>query len=243
MEESLTLNYLNRPHFQEIMHILITDFQGNPNVGLYGFATDEYCLLGKDVSEEKAKEISKVLEVPTHRINICGTSLVGVFVTGNTNKLLVPSIAFESELKVLEKLKIDYEVIETKLTALGNNILCNDNGALVNPDFPATVKKRIRQALNVQLKPGTIARMHNVGSLSISHQSKCVIHRDADKEDMEIIRELLNLEVELGTVNMGSPYLRSGIICNSNGFIVGESSGGPEIAQLDESLGFLDKEL
>ena len=74
------------------MHVLIANVQGNPNVGLYGYANDQYCLLGTEVPSKTAKKIEKVLKVPTHRISMCGTSLVGVFVTGNNKCLLVPEI-------------------------------------------------------------------------------------------------------------------------------------------------------
>ena len=43
------------------MHVLMTNFHGNPNVGLYGFANDKYCLLGKEVPQHQAQEIAKAL--------------------------------------------------------------------------------------------------------------------------------------------------------------------------------------
>jgi translation initiation factor 6 (eIF-6) len=65
------------------MHVLMTDINGNPNIGLYGFCNDNFCLLGNEVPEKKFKEIEDVLKVKCHRISIAGTSLIGVFVAGN----------------------------------------------------------------------------------------------------------------------------------------------------------------
>ena len=95
------------------MHLLMTNINGNPNVGLYGFANNKYVLVGREVPAALAQEIGKVLNVPVHQISIAGTSLLGVFLAGNDHKLLVPSIAFDSELRVLDKLGIPYAVIET----------------------------------------------------------------------------------------------------------------------------------
>ncbi|MBW3015845.1 translation initiation factor IF-6 [Candidatus Woesearchaeota archaeon] len=220
-------------------HILDTNFDGNPNVGLYAFCTDKFCLLGKEINPRKAKEIEAVLKVPVHRINICGTSLLGVFIAGNSKCLLVPGIAFENELRVLDKLGIKYKVINTKQTALGNNILCNDEGAVVNPEFSADTKKEIRQALGVNLKPGTIAELDIVGSLGVAARGNCIIHMDASDDEIKKIEELLKVKCHSATVNLGNPYIKAGLFCNKNGFVIGDQSGGPEITMIDEYLGFL----
>ncbi|MFC1697174.1 translation initiation factor IF-6 [Nanoarchaeota archaeon] len=224
------------------MHILRTNFNGNPNVGLFGFATEEYCLIGKEVKKKDIKEIEKVLKVPCHRISLCGTSLIGAFAAGNSNILLLPEIVFEEELKVLDNLKIKYQVIKTHLTAFGNNILCNDNGCLVNPEFSAVQKKQIRTALNVPLKPGTIAGLDIVGSLGISNKNACIVHRNASDEEIEKVSDLLELEVHTGTANFGNPFVKSAIIANSNGFVIGGQSTGVEVNNVDDMLGFLGKD-
>lgn len=223
------------------MHVYQTSFHGNPNVGLYGFANDNFCLLGYDVPQTQAAKIERVLKVPVHQISLCGTSMIGVFCNGNNKAIIVPEIAFDEELKVLDRLKIRYKAIKTRHTALGNNILCNDNGCLANPDMGADSKKLIRQALDVPLKPGMIAGVETVGSVAIHNKHGCIIHRDAKEFEIKFIKDLLKTEVYTGSVNMGNPYLGSGVICNSNGFIIGDTSGGPEVTNIDECLGFLEK--
>ena len=223
------------------MHVLKTNFNGNPNVGLYGYCSNEYCLLGMEVPAKKAKEIEKVLGVPVHQMTMCGTSLLGVFLAGNSKVLLVPEITFDYELKQLDKLKIDYTVIRSKSTALGNNLLCNDKGCLANPDFSADQKKRIRQALNVALKPGKIAGLNTVGSLAVLNSKGCIVHRDITRAEMKYVGDLLGLRCTPSTINMSSPYIRSGVLCNDNGFIVGDASGGPEITNIEQELGFLER--
>ncbi len=223
------------------MHVLMTAFEANPNIGLFGYANDKYCLLGRSVPLKTANVVEKVLKVPVHRISMCGTSLVGAFCNGNNNMLLVPEIAFKEELKVLDDLKIPYTIIKTKLTAFGNNLLCNDEGCLASPEYSAEVKKRIREALNVPLKPGKIADLDTVGACAVLNTKGCVIHRDATTTEIKFVEKLLGIECMTGSVNMGSPYLRSGVLANSNGFIVGNASGGPEVNNIDQGLGFLSK--
>ncbi len=221
------------------MHLLKANFNGNPNVGLYGFATDSYCLLSKEVNKKLVKQIEEVLKVPVHQIDICGTSLIGAFLAGNSNSLLVPSIAFDSELEQLKKLKIPFTVIDTKHTALGNNILCNDNGCLLSTDFKKEEVEAIQKVLVVPTERGNIADLRIVGACGTSNTKGCVLHRDASDEDVKLIESLLKVRCETGTVNLANPYIKSAIIANSNGFIIGDLSGGPEINHIDEVLGFL----
>ncbi|MBD3313812.1 translation initiation factor IF-6 [Candidatus Woesearchaeota archaeon] len=221
-------------------HIATTNFYGNPNIGLYAFATDDYCFVGYDFKKSIRKQIEDILKVPVHSITIAGTPMVGVFAAGNKNCLLVPSIAFEEELEALDKLNIKYKVIETKLTALGNNILCNDNGCIVNPDFSDREKKLIKEALEVGTVTGRIADVKTVGSCAIANKTHCLVHRDAEKKELALITKTLNAESDTGTVNMANPYVKSGIICNSNGILVGDASGGPEVNNADHVLGYLD---
>src|SRR3989338_10332990 len=204
------------------MHILTLNLDSNPNIGLYGYCTDEYCLLGKRVPEEIAKKIESVLQVPVYQITIAHTSLIGVLCTGNKNCLLLPHLIEKEELAAIKKLKIPFKVIETKLTALGNNILCNDDGCLVNPDFSADTKKIIRTALDVPLHPGTIADVEVVGSCAVITKKGSIVHPYVSKETLTELKQLLKIKPVQATVNFGSPYLRSGIIANSKGFVMGD---------------------
>ena len=220
-------------------HIVLGSVHGNPNIGLYGFATDKYCLLGYDVPSKLVRKISAALGVPAYTVQICGTSLIGVFCTGNNHCLLVPKIAFPEEVEYLKSLGINVKVITSKLTALGNLILCNDTGCLASPDFGADTKKEIRQALNVALHPGAIAGLNIVGSAAVTNSTGCLIHRDAGEEEIQEIEKLLGVTCQTGTISMASPFIRAGIIANNKGFVASEASGGPEITNADEALGFM----
>ncbi|MFQ5474878.1 MAG: translation initiation factor IF-6 [Candidatus Nanoarchaeia archaeon] len=224
----------------KIRHIYQTDIHGNPNVGLCGYANDEFALVGAEFTKKQAAEIGKVLKVPVHRISIAGTSLVGVFIAGNSQGILVPSITFDYELRMLEKLKINYHVIDTKLTALGNNILCNDRGALVNPDFTASEIREIKTFLKVPVTKATIDDVNIVGAMAAKNRIGGIINRDAKPKEIELAEKTLGIALVEGTVNIGTVQVKSGLICNMNGFIVGKSTSGPEVINIDEALGFIE---
>ncbi len=221
------------------MHIIKTNFNGNPNVGMYGFCNNHYCLVGPEVPDEERKQITEVLDVPVHEATIAGTSLLGVFIAGNDQGLLIPDITFESERSHLKRLGIPFQVINTKLTALGNNILCSNKGCLINKDFEEDALQQIKTALNIPTQKQTIANLKVVGAIGVLNDKGCLIHRDISTTEKKTTESLLKVTVSPGTVNIGVPFIRSGILANNHGFVISDASGGPEIVHCDEALGFM----
>jgi translation initiation factor 6 len=51
-----------------------------------------------------------------------------------------------------------------------------------------------------------------------------------------MIETTLKVPVTTGTLNLGNPYVKGGLVANSHGLIVGDMSGGPEIVNAEEAL-------
>lgn len=215
---------------------------GDSNVGLHVYATNEYVLLGLELSKNDKKSLEEVFGVPIHNLTIAGTSLLGVFLSGNNNNLIVPGIIFDSEKKKLDNLGIKYQVLDTELTCLGNNMVCNENSAIIHVDFSKKEKDKIKEILGLkEIVQGTIAEIETVGSCVVMNNKGGVIHRFASSEEIKKLEKLFNIKLGIATVNLGSPLVRSGVACNDNGFIIGSHSGGPEMVNVDENLGGLNE--
>ena len=223
------------------MHLFKTSFNGNPNIGLLGIATDEYCIIGIQIPEKTIHRIEETLKVPVIITSICGTELAGVFCAANSRCLLLPDITFSNELKILDKHKINYELIKTKHTALGNNILCNDFGCIVSKKLGKTEINKIEKALGVKVEESTINKLDIIGAAAVLNTKGCLVHEDIKKEEKDKIERMLNTICGTGTINMGSPFVKAGVIANSNGIIVSSSSGNPEVMNADEVLGFVER--
>ncbi|MFQ6020498.1 MAG: translation initiation factor IF-6 [Candidatus Aenigmatarchaeota archaeon] len=215
------------------MKFLKTSFYGDPNIGLYGFSTDKYCLLGLEPSKKILKKIKHTLNVKIKIIKIAGTELVGIFSTGNKNGILLPKIIEKQEIRNLKKLDLNFEIINSRKTALGNLILCNDYGCLISKNLKK-FKKQIKDVLNCEIVTGTIAGLEIVGSTAIANNKGCLCHMNSKKDEIRKIEELLNVKVDIGTVNYGSPFVKSGIIVNNKGIIFSEQTTGPELGRIDE---------
>jgi translation initiation factor 6 len=221
------------------MHIHVTNFNGNPNVGLFGIVTSTHVLIGKEVPHGQDEMIGKVFKLPVERITIAGTSLLNVFCLWTGSKLLVPGLIFDQERKVLDDLGIPYEVVKTDLTCLGNNILLGPNGAILNPDFKEKEAQALAKILGVPCERRTVMEIEAVGALGVIHGLRGLFHRDIPQKLVDHLESFLGITVELGTVNLGNPYIKSGILLGQNGFLIGDTSGGPEITNADEALGFI----
>lgn len=225
------------------MRVIQTNFHGDHNLGLFGKSSDKFCLVGNFVLDKKIEKMKEVLKNHIVKTTIANTDFAGIFCSLNSNGLLLPKIVTERELVQLKKLKkelgINLEILKTKFTALGNLILCNDNGAVVSRLIKGSEKKKIGDCLDVEVDYADIAKMHMVGSCGMANNKGCLVHRDASEEEIEKIKQILKVEADIGTANFGSPFVGSCAIVNSHGALVGESTTGAEIARLMETLGFV----
>ena len=224
------------------MHIKMSSHDGDPNIGLYVVATDKFVIApderidGLDVLGCKNIVYTKVSE----------TDFLGIFICANSKGILVPSVMSDVRLDRLKEdmAKIDKNIkiarLEGSYTALGNLILCNDKFALISP-LIAEHKKLIESVLGVKVKVSILQNMDIVGSICAVTNKGFLMNFNAEKEDYEFVKEVFGVDGDIGSVNFGSPFIKSGVIVNSKGVIAGNQTSGPEITRIDEAFGFLEK--
>lgn len=206
------------------------DYRGDINIGLYAIATNEYLIVPREFKEKNFFPQEAV------ETRIAGTRLIGLFTAGNSNCLLLPDSVKEREKKKLEKAGIPVHVIENNENALGNLILANDKGAVISEKL-SDEKEEIAEALEVPVETGEIAGIANPGSCGVANKNGVLIHRDSSEEEAEHVKNVLKVDkVDISTVNMGSPYIGSGIVSNDEHFLVGSDTTGPEIGRIDRIL-------
>ncbi len=221
-------------------HALKLAFNGDPNIGMYGVATDKFVLLGKSVPQKYVKEIEEALEVPVIQINVYGTSLVGIFIVATSRTVLVPDLIFEAELKeIVHKLKplgVEVKTIKTQHTALCNNILVNDKVGIISTEYDKTTTKKISEALGIKAIQLDLMGSNVPGSIGVLTNKGAIFGSNLSDDEIKKIEKLTGFEIGLGSINMGSPLMHSGVMANSNGFLIGSLSSGYEISRVDESL-------
>jgi len=211
---------------------------GSPNIGVYALATDEFMLLPGATPETKTEKIQSCLNVRPVKTNIGGVRLIGALVAANSHGLILPHYVKDEELSILESNGIkNYTIMETKKTAYGNLILTNDYGAVVDPSISATSLQKISETLQVEAVPGTIAGYPYVGSLAIATNKGVLTHPLIREDEKKILKDVLKVPLDVGTVNCGFPIVRSGLLANSHGVVTGSMTTGPELVIIGQTLG------
>lgn len=215
------------------------DINGNPYVGVYCKANEEIALVPLNLSDSDVKIIEEVLKVDVIKTSIGGHPIIGSLVAMNSNGAIVTDFAYESELKLLRE-RMNVAHIPHVLNAVGNNILVNDNAALIHPKFDKKTARLISDALGVEVEKGTIASLKTVGSSAIATKKGVLCHPKAKEDELKHLKDLFKVSVNIGTVNYGMPMIGAGVIGNSKGAITGTPSTGIELGRVEEALGFLD---
>lgn len=218
------------------MHLQQVRINGEDFVGLLGFATDRYAILSKNFRK------IDVLNVPILNTRIYGTNLVGILCVGNSNGLIVPYFVSDEAINEIKRFLTESDIdinigrVFDKYTAIGNMMACNDKSVMVSHDISDT--KVIRDILNVEVVRGYIASHREVGACCIATNKGFVAHPDA-KDELDKISDIFGVKGDVGSVNFGFPFVKSGIIANSNGYITGFRTTGIELGRIDDALGFL----
>ena len=58
-------------------------------------------------------------------------------------------------------------------------------------------------------------------------------------DEVEKIRKTLGVDVMVGTVGYGSPFIGAGIAATDNGAIVSPETTGPELNRIEDALGLI----
>lgn len=223
----------------ELMEIVKMSFFGNPNIGVYAYANDEILVLPSGIGRDDIEELVDTLKVDAAiETKLAGTILIGVLVAGNNRAVLLPHIVFDEDVEYLKKqarengLDVDFIVLESKYTALGNLLLCNNRRCLVSRLFSDKEVKEIEKALGVEAVRGGLVNMDLPGSVAVVTDRGGIIHPDASEDDIKTVKGVLGVTVERATVNAGVVYVKSGVIANNNGVVIGGNTTGPEVLRI-----------
>jgi translation initiation factor 6 len=146
--------------------VILSDIFGDPNVGIFSFANEKIAVLPAGTSNGKPASFKEALGIEAYGIGVADSRLVGIYLSGNSNSILMPYIATDEEISRLRSTGVQITIIDERRTALGNIILCNDYGAVVDPRLKPKTVSAIEKALKVPVKTATIGGLPQIGSLA-----------------------------------------------------------------------------
>ncbi len=219
-------------------------FGGNNLIGVYLVANNSYVLHPPNLLKPIYKKFKSAFNVELFPLTINNSNLLGVYTSSNKYGVIVPYITRDEELNTLDSFlkeiddSIQIGVLKSIDNAFGNLILCNDKGAIISSLLKDN-REEIEEVLNVETVVYEYAESFFLpGSISLANNNGCVVHPLSTDEEINYITSILKVkEIDVSTINRGTPYLSSGAIVNDTSGIFGTATTGPEMMRLVGVLG------
>lgn len=216
-----------------------TQISGSPYLGVFLRAGERGAVVPPSAPNAARREIERLLGVTSVRTTVAGSEIVGALVVFNSSGVVVSEDVDDEEIAQLEKLG-PVARLRTRQNALGNNILANDHGAVVHPEFSDEAVAKVGRALHVPAHRGTVAGLGTVGMAAVATNKGVVVHPRATPNEAALIGELLQVPVHKSTANFGVPIVGACLVANTRAFITGLPTTPVEIAHLQEGLSIFD---
>lgn len=212
---------------------------GSPYLGVFLRVTEGFAVYAPSLGPGLARDLARVLGVRAVRTTVDDSEIVGALVAANSHGVVVGEGIDDAEAEKLAQLG-PLTVVRHRQNAMGNNILANDTGALVHPEFSAETTAAVGRALGVPAERGTLAGLGTVGMAGIATNKGVLVHPKATEKEVGIVAKLLGVPVARSTANFGVPIVGACVVANSHGVIVGRPTTPVEIVHLQEGLAIFD---
>lgn len=213
----------------------LSSYNGNPFIGVYCVANEELSLVPLDCQDSLIDDIKTCLEVDVIRTSLASSTILGTLMAMNSYGAVTSDMVSLSELRPLRG-KLRFRRVKDRVNAFGNNILVNDNAALVNPDLDNASIRTISDILNVEVVKGSVAGYNTVGSVCAVTNKGLLCHPLATKEEQDMLKSLFKVPVAVGTLNYGSRTVGAGILANTKGAAVGSKTTPIEMGRVEDAL-------
>ncbi len=212
------------------------DLGGNPFIGVFCAASEEYALVAEPVEERVVEDLRVVLGVEVILTTVGGSSVVGSLVAMNSNGVVFSNLAEEREIgRMPSSLNIGF--MPEKINAAGNNILVNDRGGCVHPGATRGTVGMLEDVLGVEMHPRSIAGLETVGSVAVVTSKGLLCHPRTSEEEVKALSEIFKVPAAPATLNYGTPYIGACAVANSKGAYVGSRSTPIELGRVEDGLG------
>jgi len=215
------------------------DLAGDPNIGVYARVFEDIAIVYPGAPAEFTEALVRDLDVDIVTTTIQGSNIIGSLVAGNSQGLIVSGLADDDELAVLGDYR-DIMLLEGSMNAAGNVILANDYVAAVHPDMSIDIAEEIGSFLGVPVIRLSLGGIKTVGMAGHATNKGILVHPRANDTEIAALERVVDLPIGLGSVNMGTRLVGTGLLANSKGYIAGSATTGFELGRIEEVFGFLE---
>ncbi len=210
------------------------EIAGNPYVGVFCAANDELVVVAPDVPKAAIRHIEGALGTSHVATTIAHSTVVGSLLAMNSKAILASPFVEPDELDAIGDAVYP---LPHRLSAVGNNVLCNDYGAVVHPGYDDDTVAFIHEVLGVPVARGTVAGIRTVGAVAVATNKGALCHPHARPGEMDVLKTTLRVPVAITTANYGAAQVGACIVANSRGAVVGARTTPIELGRIEEGLG------
>ena len=214
-------------------------FGGDPHIGVFARVVEDLAIVAPQAPEGFRAAIVEELDIEVVDTTIQDSAIVGALVAGNRWGIVVSGLASREEIARITEHR-EVMRLEKGMNAAGNIILANDIFAAVNPELPLEIAEEIGSFLRVPVLRLSFAGYRAVGKVAVATNRGILVHPRANPVEIARLEEAVDIPIGVGTVNMGSGLVGSGLLANSRGYLAGTGTSGFELGRIEEVLGFLE---
>jgi translation initiation factor 6 len=217
--------------------LFLLDVFGTASIGVYSLVNEKIAIIPPQVPVTKRQKVEEWLKVKVVATTVGKSVITGTLACSNSNGVVLPPLARENEIEAIRSASdLNVTVMDTKKTAYGNLILANDKGAVADPRLRRSSLSKIEKTLGVEVVSSEIAGLPYVGSLATATNKGVLAHPMVKEEEQKVLKDVLKVPVDVGTINCGIPYVATGLIGNSKGAVAGSLTTGPEMFIIGQAL-------
>ncbi|MGV8176663.1 MAG: translation initiation factor IF-6 [Candidatus Bilamarchaeaceae archaeon] len=212
-----------------------TSYFGNPWIGAFARTTETHTFVPRD---SPPRFIGAVETLGTEVVNVSvgASNLVGAYTAANSKGIVLPNVASSEEAEMFRKAGLNVEISRCHLNAHGNNIAVNDKVGIINPEIHHEDRKRMEDALGVELVPFSLDGYPTIGSCVLLGARGALVHFAAKPDELERLKAIVKAPCIVGSVNTGVGFVGLGVIATSKTYIAGEKTTAFELGRVEEAL-------
>jgi translation initiation factor 6 len=107
----------------------------------------------------------------------------------------------------------------------------------LHPTISKAQERKISDALGVEaMAHDTLSKISTVGAINVVTNRGLLAFNEMPQVELKKLERIFKVRGNVGTCNMGVPFVGMGVVANSKGALVGDASSGFEVSRIYEAL-------
>jgi translation initiation factor 6 len=207
----------------------------SPFLNIYSYCTEKICLVPHSILPKEEKKLEEILDVKVIKASINKSGLIGVYVTGINEKIIVEKNSIHSEeIDQLEKEGLKIKTVSDDNNAFGNLLAVNSNYGVASPLLLPETVSEIKKFLKVEIEQKNFSGLDLPGSSIFVSDSMFLINPRITSKDFSYFKNKFKVPGLAITTNYGDVFVGNDVTGNKNGIVVGETTSNIEMTKIDE---------